>query len=108
MRQLKIRCEDGSAQRNGVARPQQAIHLQRFEDVTHRRGAALDRIEIELAGRNRISADGPHQVLVNNALVVYEHSIWNRIVIANDGIDELVDKSIRFKSEFLYSKCHHR
>ena len=70
MRHFDIRREDRCAQRDRVARMQQPIRFQRFEDVAHRGRAALDRIEVELAGGPRISAHRPHQVFVRDALVV--------------------------------------
>src|SRR5579862_1026547 len=45
---------------------------------------------------------------MSNALVVDEHAIGSRIVIANDGVHKFVDKSIRFESELFYREWNHR
>ena len=50
MRHLEVGREDRRAERDGVAGEQQPVGLQRFEDVAHRGRAALDRVELELAG----------------------------------------------------------
>ena len=59
MRHLEVGREDRRAERDRVAGKQQSVGLQRFEDVAHRGGAALDRVKIELAGRARLSAHRP-------------------------------------------------
>ena len=87
---------------------QQPIGLQRFEDVAHRGRAALDRVEIELAGRARLAAHRPHQILVHDPLVVDQHAVGHRIVVADDRIDELVDECIRLELEGLDRELHHR
>ena len=49
VRHLEIGREDRRAERDRVAGHQQPVGLQRLEDVAHRRRAALDRVEVELA-----------------------------------------------------------
>ena len=75
VRHLEIGREDRRAQRDRVAGMQQPVGLQRFEDVAHRGRAAFDRVKIELAGRPRLAAHRPHQILVHDPLVVDQHAI---------------------------------
>ena len=99
--------EDRRSERDRVAGVQQPVGLQRLEDVAHRSGAALDRVEIELAGGARLAAHRPHQILVHDPLVVDQHSIRHRIVVADDRIDQLMDECIRFELEGLDCELHH-
>ena len=108
MRHLEIGRENRRAERDGVARVQQSIGLQRFEDVAHRGGAAFDRIEIEFAGGPRLAAHRPHQILVHDPLVVDQHAVGHRIVVADDRIDELVHECIRLEAECLHREGDHR
>ena len=108
VRHLEIGREDRRAERDRVAGKQQSVGLQRFEDVAHRGGAAFDRVDVELAGRVRLSAHRPHQIFVHDALVVDQHAIGHRIMVANDRIDELVDECIRVEPEGLDRELHHR
>ena len=55
-------------QRDGVAAMQQVVLHQRIEDVTHRRGAALDGKDVELAGRRSPVAHLLGEELMHNAL----------------------------------------
>ena len=84
---------------------EQPIRLKRFEDVAHRRGAALDGVEIELPLRLRLPAHGPLQVLVDDALVVHEHPVGNRVVVPDDTVDEFVNESVGGELELLDGKC---
>ena len=77
----------------------QPIGLERLEDVAHRGRAALDRVEIESAGRARLAAHRPLQVLVHDPLVVDEHPVGHRIVVADDRINQFVDERIRIERE---------
>ena len=86
---------------------QQAIGFQRFEDVAHGRRAAFNCVEVELAGGLRISAHCPHQVLVGDALVVDQHAIGYRVIVADDRVHEFVDEGVRIESERLHRKRHH-
>ena len=108
VRHLEIGREDRRAERDRVAGEQQPVGLQRLEDVAHRGGAALDRVEVELAGRARLSAHRPHQILVHDPLVVDQHAIGHRIIVADDRIDEFVDECIRLEPELLDRELHHR
>ena len=105
--QLKVGGKDWRAQRDRVSGMQQAIGLHRFEDVAHRSRAALDRVQVELACRSRYPAHRPHQVLVHDALVVDQHAVGDRVIVADDRIYELVDKGIRLEPERFYRKRHH-
>ena len=56
----------------------------------------------------RIPAHRPHQVLVHDALVVDQHAVGDRVVVADDRVHELVDEGVRLEPERLYRKRHHR
>ena len=94
MRHLEIGREDRRAERDRVAGVEQPVGLQRLEDVAHRGRAALDRVEVELAGWARLAAHRPHQVFVHDLLVVDEHAVGHRIVVADDRVDEFVDEGV--------------
>ena len=53
VRHLEVRREDRHAERDRVAGVEDPVALQRLEDVAHGGGAALDRVELELALRPR-------------------------------------------------------
>ena len=101
VRHLEVGREDRRAERDGVAREQQPVGLQRLEDVAHRGGAALDRVEVELAGWARLAAHRPHQIFVHDPLVVDEHAVGHRIVVADDRVDKLVHEGVRLELEGL-------
>ena len=103
---LDVGREDRRGERDGVALLEEAI--QRLEEIAHRRGAALDRVEIELALRVRVPAHRPHQVLMGDALVVHEHAVGHRIVVADDRIDQLVHEGVGLEPEQLHRERHHR
>src|SRR5690348_17887647 len=86
---------------------EQAIGFQRFEDVTHCRCPALDCVEIEFTWWSWIPAHSPHQILMRDAFVVDKHPVRDRVVVPDDRVDKLVNERVWFKSEFLYSECHH-
>ena len=104
VRHLDVGREDRRRQRNGIAGNQQAVGLQRLEEVAHRRRAALDRVDVELAGWLRVAANGPHQIFVHDLLVVHQHAVRHRIIVADDGIDELVHEGVRIEAKFLDGK----
>ena len=108
MRHLEVGRENRRAERDRVAGKQQPIGLQRFEDVAHRGSAALDRVNVELAGGVRFAAHRPHQVFVHDPLVVDQHAIRHRIIVADDRIDKFVDECIGLELEGLDRKLHHR
>ena len=108
VRHLEIRREDRRAERNRVAGMQQPVGLQRFEDVAHRGRSAFDCVKIELAGRSRLTAHRPHQILVHNPFVMDQHSIRDRVIVADDRVDEFVDEGVSVKSELLDGKLRHR
>ena len=107
VRHLEVRREDGRAERDGVAREQQAIGFERLEDVAHRGSPALDRVEVELAFGMRLAADRPHQVFVHDPLVVDEHAVGNGIVVADDRVDKLVDEGVGIELEGLDRELDH-
>src|SRR5690242_1373217 len=86
---------------------QQSIGFQRFEDVTHRRGSAFDRVEIEFTWWSWIPAHSPHQVLMRDAFVVDKHPVRDRVVVPDDGVYKLVNERVWFEPEFLHGECHH-
>jgi hypothetical protein len=92
---------------DGVAREEQAIGLQRFEDVAHGGSPALYRVEVELALGTRLPADRPHEVLVHNALVMDEHAVGNGVVVADDRVDKLVHEGVGVETERLDPKLDH-
>ena len=108
MRHLEVRSEDRRQQRDGVAGIEQPVGLHRLEDVAHRGRAAFDGVQVEAALRPRRTAHRPLQILVDDLLVVHEHAIGHRIVVADDRIDELVDESIGIELEFLHGPRHER
>ncbi len=59
VRHLEVRREDRHAQRDRVALIEDAVGLQRLEDVAHGGGAALDRVDLELALRARACRTSP-------------------------------------------------
>ena len=99
VRHLEIRREDRRAERDRVAGIEQALVLQRLEDVAHRRRAALDRIEVELHVRAVAGAHRPHQVFVGDRLVVDEGAVGNRVMVADDGIGQFVDEGVGFEGK---------
>ena len=99
VRHLEIRREDGRHHGDGVAGVQEAVGLQRLEDVAHRGRAPFDRVEIERARWPGIAAHRPLQVLADDALVVHEHAIRHRIVVAENRVDELVHEVVRREAE---------
>ena len=108
VRHLEVRREDRHAQGNRIPGIEQSRRLQRLEDVAHGGGAALDRIEIERAGGARLTAHSPHQVLMNDLLVVHEHAVRHRIVVTDDAVDEFMHEGIRLEAELLDGKVDHR
>ena len=62
VRHLEVGRENRRAEGDRVAGIEQAVGLQRLEDVAHGGGAALDGIEVELAWRRLVAAHRPHQV----------------------------------------------
>ena len=107
VRHLQVRREDRHAHRDGVALVQEAIALQRLEDVAHGGGAALDRVDLELALRVRLAAHRPLQVLVDDLFVVHQHAVGHRVVVADDRVDELVDELVGIEAELLHRPRRH-
>jgi hypothetical protein len=107
MRHFNVWREDGSAESDCVPRAEQAIRFQRLEDVAHGGSSALDRIEIELAGRPGISTHRPHQVFVRDPFIVHKHAVGNWVVVTDDGVHEFVNKGIWLEPEFLNGEWHH-
>ena len=95
VRHLEIRREDGRHHGDGVAGIEQPVRLERLEDVAHRGGAAFDRVEAERPRRPGLAAHRPLQVLADDPLVVHEHAIGHRIVVAEDRVDQLVHEGVR-------------
>lgn len=95
LRHLEIGGEDRRAEGDGVAGIEQALVLQRLEDVAHGRGAALDRVEVELHVRAVAGTHRPHEIFVGNGLVVDEGAIRHRVVVADDAVGQLVDEVVR-------------
>ena len=107
VRHLEVRREDRHAHRDGVALVEDAVALQRLEDVAHGGGAALDRVDLELALRLRLAAHRPLQVLVDDLFVVHQHAVGHRVVVADDRIDQLVDELVGVEAELLHRPRHH-
>src|ERR1043166_8061313 len=108
MTHLDVGREDRRSERDRIPRHQQSIGLERFEKVAHRGGAALHRIEDEFAGGSRIAAHRPLQIFVHDLLVVGEHAVRHRIIVADDRVDELVHEGVRLELELLDCKRNHR
>ena len=104
---LEIGREDRGAERDRVAREEQPIGLQRFEDVAHGGRPALDRVEVELAGWARLAAHRPHQVFVHDLLVMDEHTVRHGIVVADDRVDKFVNEGIALERELRDREVDH-
>ena len=85
----------------------ETIGLQGFEDVTHRGGAAFDRIQFEVTLRPGVAAHGPLQVFAHDLLVVYEHAVGHGVIVADNGIDQLVHERVRLEAEPVDRPGHH-
>ncbi len=107
MRHLEVGREDRGHHRDGVARIEQPVGFERLEDVAHRRRAALDGVEAERARRAGLAAHRPLQILAHDALVVHEHAIRHRIVVADDRVDQFVHEGVGVEIELLHRPRHH-
>ena len=101
VRHLEVGREDRRDHRDGVAGVQQAVRLERLEEVAHRGRAAFDRVEVEPAGGPRLAAHRPLQVLADDLLVVDEHPVGHRVVVADDRVDQFVDECVGVEAELL-------
>ena len=45
---------------------------------------------------------------MNDLFVVHQHAVWHRVVIADDGIHQLVHELVGVEAELLHSPRHHR
>ncbi len=45
---------------------------------------------------------------MNDLFVVHQHAVWHRVVIANDGIHQLVHELVGVEAELLHGPRHHR
>ncbi len=108
VRHLEIWGEDRHAQRDRVAGVDDSIALERLEDVAHGGGAALNRVDLELAFGVRVSAHRPFQVLVDDLLIVHQHAVRHRVVVADDRIHQLVHELVGVEAELLHCPRHHR
>ena len=60
------------------------------------------RVQVELFGGRRLAAHLPCEVgLEDNLLGVHEHAVGHRVVVADDGVDQLPDERVRFEAEAL-------
>ena len=48
------------------------------------------------------------RVLVNDLFVMHQHAIWHRVVIAYDGIHQLVHELVGIEAELVDRPWHHR
>jgi len=55
----------------------------------------------------RLAAHRPVQIFLNHPLVVNEHPVGNRVIVANNGIDQLVDELVGVKVELLDCPRNH-
>ncbi len=100
VRHLEVRREDRHAERDGVALIEDAVGLERLEDVAHGGRAALDRVDLERALRMRVAAHRPLQVLVHDLLVVHQHAVRHGVVVADDRVRQLEDELVGSKPNF--------
>src|SRR5215831_14596095 len=107
VRKFNIGSEDWGTQRDSVTGAQKPVGLQGLEDIAHRRRSAFRGEKVKLACGTRFSAHGPHQVLMDNAFVMYQYSVWDRVIVSNDRVHKLVDECIRLESELLDRECDH-
>src|SRR5438874_1773581 len=108
MRHLQVGREDRYPERYRVAGVENPIAFERLENVAHRGGAPFYRVDLELAFRPRVSAHGPLQVLVNDLFVVHQHAVWHRVVVAYDGIHQLMHELVGVEAELVHRPRHHR
>jgi len=97
---LEVRRERGHHERDGVARFEQPIGRQAVEDVTHGRGAALDREDIERHRRSCISTHLGGQVFTHDLLGMHQHPVGSGIVVADDAVGELVHPCVGVEAAF--------
>jgi hypothetical protein len=45
---------------------------------------------------------------VNDLFVVHQHAVWHRVVVADDGIHQLVHELVGVEAELLHRPRHHR
>ena len=45
---------------------------------------------------------------MNDLFVVHQHAVWHRVVIADDGIHQLVHELVGVEAELLHRPRHHR
>ena len=107
VRHLEVGREDRHAERDGVALIEDAVALERLEDVAHGGGAALDRVDLELPFGLRGAAHRPLQVLVDDLFVVHQHPVRHRVVVTDDGVHQLVDELVGIEVELLHRPRHH-
>jgi hypothetical protein len=55
----------------------------------------------------RLAAHRPLQIFPNDLLVVDEHAIGHRIVVADDRVDQFVDECVGVETEFLHRPRNH-
>ncbi len=107
VRHLEVGGEDRHAQGDRVALVEDAVALQRLEDVAHGGRATLDRVDLELAFGRRGSAHRPLQVLVHDLLVVHQHPVRHRVMVADDRIHQFVHELVGVEGELLHRPRHH-
>src|SRR2546423_1623945 len=107
VRHLEVRGEDRHAERDRVAGVEDPVALQRLKGVAHGGGAAFDRVDLKRTLGSRISAHRPKQVFVNYLFVVDQHAVRDRVVIADDGIRQLVHELVGVEAELLHRPRDH-
>ena len=93
-RDLEIRRECRNHQRDLVALFEQTVGRQAVEDVTHRRGAAFDREQVERHLRSHVGAHLGGEVLAHDLLGVHEHPVGTGVMVADDAVGQLVDPCV--------------
>ncbi|MCY1509815.1 hypothetical protein D9M68_441710 [compost metagenome] len=101
LRDLDIRREDRHAQRDGVAGLEQVVLADGVEQVCHRRGAALDREQVELADERMAADHLLADVLADDDLGQLQHAVRHRIVAGEDAFAHLVEEITGVQAELV-------
>src|SRR5215471_3013997 len=97
---LDIRCECRYGEGYFVTSMQQVVYHERVEDVAHCGCSTLYRKNIEIAGNRFSAAHLLGQVMLRDFFSVNQHTARDRILVADDAVDQFMEKRIRIEAEF--------
>ena len=106
VRHLDIGGKNRHADGDLVALLEEAIRLERVEDVAHGRRAAFDGEEVELPPGRLSAAQLLDQVGVNGLLGVSEHPVGRGVLVADDRVGKFVNEGIRVEPQLLDAVIH--